>query len=272
MGTYSLFVLHGGRGSCSEQGVTRVWRPIRAPAWLLLTSSPPPQARRPWLRAGRQVVRSDRPGLARFAGAGALDTSWCGPNARAFRGGWAGADRKHLTRGVLGAKTKGARACWGLQGRGRGGSALASGKCSCLWLRNCSLARSREVRCWCYPACSGAGARRGARTLGSIRARDAWHRLVRSERDPRRSEAQTRTREVRAAAVLPSELSYEGCQPRSFPAGCFRNPQRSSLRSTKRAPRRRQSRTRECGQSKGRRQQIQSLPRRRYRKVCAISI
>ena len=151
-------------------------------------------------------------------------------------------------------------------------SALASGKCSCLWLRNCSLARSREVRCWCYPACSGAGARRGARTLGSIRARDAWHRLVRSERDPRRSEAQTRTREVRAAAVLPSELSYEGCQPRSFPAGCFRNPQRSSLRSTKRAPRRRQSRTRECGQSKGRRQQIQSLPRRRYRKVCAISI
>ena len=178
----------------------------------------------------------------------------------------------HLTRGVFGAKTKGARACWGLQGRGRGGSALASGKCSCLWLRACSLARSREVLCWCYPACSGAGARRGARTLGSIRARDAWHRLVRSERDPRRSEAQTRTREVRAAAVLPSELSYEGCQPRSFPAGCFRNPQRSSLRSTKRAPRRRQSRTRECGQSKGRRQQIQSLSRRRYRKVCALSI
>ena len=131
---------------------------------------------------------------------------------------------------------------------------------------------SREVRCWCYPACSGAGARRGARTLGSIRARDAWHRLVRSERDPRRSEAQTRTRAVRAAAVLPSELSYEGCQPRSFPAGCFRNPQRSSLRSTKRAPRRRQSRTRECRQSKGRRQRIQSLPRRKYRKVCAISI
>ena len=137
-------VHHGGRGSCSEQGVTRLWRAIRAPAWLLLTSSPPPQARRPWLRAGRQVVRSDRPGLARFAGAGALDTSWCGPNARAFRGGWAGADRKHLTRGVLGAKTKGARACWGLQGRGRGGSALASGKCSCLWLRACSLARAER--------------------------------------------------------------------------------------------------------------------------------
>ena len=77
---------HGGRGSCSEQGVTRLWRAIRAPAWLLLTSSPPPQARRPWLRAGRQVVRSDRPGLARFAGAGALDTRPAGLNADAHPG------------------------------------------------------------------------------------------------------------------------------------------------------------------------------------------
>ena len=77
---------HGGRGSCSEQGVTRVWRPIRAPAWLLLTSSPPLQARRPWLRAGRQVVRSDRPGLARFAGAGALDTRPARLNAAAHPG------------------------------------------------------------------------------------------------------------------------------------------------------------------------------------------
>ena len=223
---------------------------------------------------------------ARWEAGGAVGSAWAGSICRRRRPRHQAGEAQ--TRAPFGASGMG-RAGGGLRfdffwggGKAHGlpgpekaankASALASGKCSCLWLRACSLARIREVRCWCYPACSGAGARCGARTLGSIRARDAWHRLVRSERDPRRSEAQTRTRAVRAAAVLPSELSYEGCQPRSFPAGCFRNPQRSSLRSTKRAPRRRQSRTRECGQSKGRRQRIQSLPRRKYRKVCAISI
>ena len=73
---------HGDRACGTNSGITRVWRPIRAPVWLLLTSSPPPQARRPWLRAGRQVVRSDRPGLARFAGAGALDTRRAGRKPR----------------------------------------------------------------------------------------------------------------------------------------------------------------------------------------------
>ena len=34
---------HGGRLCRSDMGVTRVWGPIRAPAWLLLTSSPTQQ-------------------------------------------------------------------------------------------------------------------------------------------------------------------------------------------------------------------------------------
>ena len=74
----------------------------------------------------------------------------------------------------------------GLRRQANKASALASGKCSCLWLRACSLAGMSICRRWCYSACSGAGVRRGARALSSIRARDARHRFARSERDPRR--------------------------------------------------------------------------------------
>ena len=69
---HGFALAHGGRLCRSDMGVTRVWGPIRAPAWLLLTSSPTQQVWGLLLRGRRQVVRSGRPGLARFAGAGAL--------------------------------------------------------------------------------------------------------------------------------------------------------------------------------------------------------
>ena len=120
------------RACGTNSGITRVWRPIRAPVWLLLTSSPPPQARRPWLRAGRQVVRSDRP--AAWAGSirrrrrprhqasrakAARETRGRGRPAAAVAAG-------PLHAGLVVSRTH----SQGLRRRANKASALASGKCS----------------------------------------------------------------------------------------------------------------------------------------------
>ena len=141
---WRLLAAHGDPTCGTELCVTRVWGTIGAPAWLLIASSPAPQLRRPLLPASWEA-------------GGAVGSAWAGSIRRRWRprhqASRAKAARETRGRGRPAAAVAAGPLHAGLvvsrthsQGLGRQAnkaSALASGKCSCLWLRACSLAQQR---------------------------------------------------------------------------------------------------------------------------------